>query len=81
VGVKVLREDEWQIEGDLVLKEGKVYVPKDRELRAEIIWLHHDILVAGHGSRWKTTKLVTKNYWWPGVIRNIGKYVEECNIC
>jgi len=35
--VKVLQGDEWQIEGDLVLKEGKVYIPKDGELRVEII--------------------------------------------
>jgi len=58
--VKVLRKDEWQVEGDLVLKEGKVYIPKNEELRVEIIWLHHDILVAGHEGRWKTTELVTK---------------------
>ena len=32
----------------MVLKEGKVYVPKDEELRAEIIQWHHDVLVAGH---------------------------------
>jgi len=37
VGVKVLQGEEWQIEGDLVLKEGKVYVPKNVELRTEII--------------------------------------------
>jgi len=37
IGVKVIKGDEWQIEGDLVLKEGKVYVLKDEELRAEII--------------------------------------------
>jgi len=41
--------NEWQIEGDLVLKEEKVYMLKDEELRAEIIWLHHDVLVVGHG--------------------------------
>jgi len=49
--VKVLCEDKWQIEGDLVLKEEKIYVPKDRELRAEIIQLHHDVLAAGHERR------------------------------
>ena len=49
--VKELQGNEWQIEGDLVLKEGKVYMPKDKELRAEIIWLHHDVLATGHGSR------------------------------
>ena len=46
--VKELQEEEWQIERDLVLKEGKVYVPKDEELRAEIIRLHHDVPAAGH---------------------------------
>ena len=49
--VKILWREEWQIEGDLVLKEEKVYVPKDEELRSEIIWLYHDVPVVGHGSR------------------------------
>jgi len=61
--VKELRGSEWQIEGELVLKEGKVYVPKDEELRAEVIWLHHDVPAVGHGGRWKTVELVTRNYW------------------
>jgi len=46
--VKELREEEWKIEGELVLKEGKIYIPKDVEVRAEIIQLHHDVLTAGH---------------------------------
>ena len=49
--VKKLRGDEWKIEGELVLKEGKVYVLKDEELRAEVIQLHHDIPMAGHRRR------------------------------
>jgi len=24
---------------------------------------------------------VTKNYWWPKVTRNMGKYIEKCNMC
>ena len=64
-----------------MLKEKKLYVPKNEELRIEIIQLHHDVLVAGHGGKWKTTKLVTRNYWWPGVTKDIGKYVEGCNMC
>ena len=47
--VKVLRNEECKEEDGLMLKEGKVYVPKDEELRAEIIRLHHDTLVGGHG--------------------------------
>jgi len=26
-------------------------MPKDEELRAEIIWLYHDVPVAGHGGK------------------------------
>jgi len=81
VGVRELRGNEWQIEGELVLKEGKVYVPKDEELRAEVIRLHYDVLAAGHGGRWKTVELVMRNYWWLGVTRDVGKYVEGCNLC
>ena len=51
VGVKELRGNEWKIEEDIVLKEGKVYVPKDEELRAEVIWLHHDVPAARHRGR------------------------------
>ena len=51
VKIKELRGNEWKIEGELVLKEGKMYVPKDKELRAEMIGLHHDIPTAGHGGR------------------------------
>jgi len=37
VEVKKLRGEEWQIEEYLILKEGKVYVPKNEMLRMEII--------------------------------------------
>jgi len=80
-GVKKLRRNEWKIEGELVLKEGKMYIPKDEKLRAEVIQLHHDVPAAGHGGRWKMVELVTRNYWWPGVTRDVGKYMEGCNLC
>ena len=81
VGVKAIQGEEWKLEGELVLKKGKVYMPKDEELRAEIIWLHHDVSIARHGEKWKMVELVTRNYWWPGVTRKVGRYVEGCNLC
>jgi len=60
-------------------KEGKVYVLKDNKLRAEIIRLHHDTPVGGYGGQWKTVELVTRNFWWPEVTKEVKQYVEECN--
>jgi len=64
-----------------MLKEGKVYVLKDEKLRAEVIRLHHDTPIGRHGGQWKTTELVTRNFWWLGLSREVKQYVEECNVC
>ena len=54
---------------------------KDKELKAEIIWWYHDVLAAGYEGRQKTVELVTKNYWWLGITRDVGRYVEEYDLC
>jgi len=48
-GIKMLRDEEWREVDGVMYKEGKMYVPKDDKLRAEIIGLHHDTPMGGHG--------------------------------
>jgi len=48
-GVKILRDEEWREVDGVMYKKRKVYVPKNDKLRAEIVRLHHDIPVGGHG--------------------------------
>ena len=60
--MKVLRGDEWQVEENLVLKEKKIYVPNNKELRIETIWLYHNVPVVEYRERWKTAELVIRNY-------------------
>jgi len=79
-GVKILRDEEWEIEDGVVLKEGRIYIPEG-ELRGEVIRLHHNTPVGGHGGRWKMTELVTRNYWWPGVMKEVGRYVNGYDAC
>ena len=56
-------------------------MPKNKELRAEVIQLHHDVLAVEYRGRWKMVELVTRNYWWPEVTRDVGRYVEGCDLC
>jgi len=58
----MLRDEEWRKVDGIIYKKGKVYVPKDDILRAEIIRLHHDTPVGGHGGQWKIVELVTQNF-------------------
>ena len=39
------------------------------------------MLIVGHGRQWKTVELITRNYWWPGVTKEVKRYVEGCDQC
>ena len=62
------------------MKEGKVYVSRDEKLRVEVIRLHYDMPVREHGGQWKTIELVTRNFWWPRVTREVKRYVEGYDV-
>jgi len=81
VGVKVLRNKEWRDIDGIIYKEGKIYVPKNETLRAEIIRLYYDTPVEGHGGQWKIVELVIRNFWWPGITKEVKQYMEGCDSC
>jgi len=70
-GIKMLRDEEWREVDGIMYKERKVYVLKNKKLRVEIIWLYYDIPVEGYGGQWKIIELVTRNFWWPGVTKEV----------
>ena len=80
-GVKILRNEEWKEVDGIMYKERKVYVSKDDKLKAEIIRLYHNMPVGGHGGQWKIVELVTQNFWWPGITKEVKRYVEGCDAC
>jgi len=76
-----LRYKKWREEDRVILKKGKVYMPKDEALRVEIIRLHHNMPIGRHGGQWKTVELVGRNFWWSEVTREMKWYVEGYNAC
>jgi hypothetical protein len=79
-GRRTVKSAEWSESEGLLIFRGKIYVPKDRELRRRIMQ-HHDTHVAGHAGCFKTLEMVSRNYWWPQMSRYIGVYVKTCNLC
>jgi len=79
-GIKLIKDEEWSIENGLVLKEEKIYI-LEGALRVEVIRRHYDTAVGGHRGKWKTTELVGRNYWWPGMTKEVAKYVKGYNLC
>jgi hypothetical protein len=75
-----VKSAEWSESDGLCMFCGKIYVPKDRELRRHIVEQHHDTRIAGHAGHFKTLELVSHNYWWPQMSRYIGIYVKHLQL-
>src|SRR5258708_5423321 len=81
LGAGTLRSDKWERDGNLVMYRGCVYVPKDPQLRHDIVHAHHDSMMTGHPGWWKPLELVSHNYWWLGISCYVASYVAGCNVC
>ena len=68
----------WKVEQGLVTWKERVYVPIDMTLRGSIIEIHHSW---GHPGIHQTTELITQNYWWPGLQKDVQKYIQGCKTC
>ena len=71
-----------QVVGGLVLDaQGKIYVPKDEEIRTLIISENHDSPMAGHFGMDRTVELVQRRWVWRGLQRDVREYVRTCALC
>ena len=68
------------LDNGILYYRGKVYV-SNSDLWCYISALCHDSRIAGHAGMWKTLELVSRNYWWPQMLRYIGRYVSTCDMC
>jgi len=67
------------IKEELLCWKNRIYVPKG--LRQRILKSEHDSNVAGHFSRERMLELITRNFYWTNVERDMRKYYNECDIC
>src|SRR6201995_4671104 len=72
---------DWVEDNGVYQYQHKIYVPEISSLRNDIIKLYHDTPHAGHPGRFKTTELIKREYWWPGMNTTIKNWVEGCTTC
>ena len=66
-------EKEWeQLAPNCTIKwQERLYVPRDKRLREDIIRAHHNSIATGHPGHYKTQELITRNYWWPYIQSDV----------
>ena len=64
---------------NLILFEDRVYIPPS--LRPTVLRERHDSVLTGHPGAAKTIDLIKRDYAWPGMHRDIRRYVLSCDSC
>lgn len=72
---------EWKEVDGLLYYKGKLYIPNNKELRADVIKTCHNTPTTGHSGKHGTLELVSRHYWWPKLAASVEKYVLGCDKC
>ena len=60
---------------------GRLYVPDYTPLQLHLIRQCHDSPAGGHPGRSKTLELLQRKYYWPGMHKQVDRYVRNCHPC
>jgi hypothetical protein len=69
------------IDGLIYATDGKLYIPFNESIRAQIIRQHHDTPVNGHLGEHKTYERISRYYFWPSMRKSIQQYIKQCESC
>ena len=76
---------DWKIEEinrqKTIFYKGKNYIPRDQDLRRDIVKMFHDHETAGHPGELETYNSVKTHYWWPRMCMFVKNYVQGCGHC
>ncbi|KAF1326791.1 reverse transcriptase, partial [Globisporangium splendens] len=65
----------------LNIKQLKLVIPDDEDLKNRVIYENHDVVTAGHPGHFKTYVHVQKKYYWPRMQKYIQRYINTCERC
>jgi len=75
------QQSQWIVVVGALTYEGWVYIPAADSLHRQVRSLFHDNLESGHFGAFKTTELVSRDFYWPAMDLHIWKYVSGCEVC
>jgi hypothetical protein len=72
-------DKDFSITNELRCWKNRIYVPEG--LQQRVMQSEHDSKVAGHFGRNRTLELLTRNFYWNNMERDVRKYCNEFEIC
>jgi hypothetical protein len=72
---------DYTMEDGVLYRQNKIYVPKDEDIKQQLLELYHDSEIVGHPGQAKTLELVSRGYYWPSMKAYVNQYVGACDAC
>ncbi|XP_071729229.1 uncharacterized protein [Rutidosis leptorrhynchoides] len=66
---------------ELMTRYGRIWVPSAGEGRKEVLETAHKSKYSIHSGSTKMYRDLKRDYWWPGMKREIERYVQNCLTC
>jgi hypothetical protein len=67
--------------GGYLYYRDRLYVPDYPELHAELVRSYHESAIAGHMKRARTYEVLSRDYYWPGMLTYVERWVSNCHTC
>jgi hypothetical protein len=59
----------------------RLWMPDWKPLHTKLTQAIHDSVITGHPGRETMSGLMARQFFWPGMMANIKKFVRNCDIC
>ncbi|KAH7459503.1 hypothetical protein FOMA001_g20034 [Fusarium oxysporum f. sp. matthiolae] len=66
---------------DRLLYRDRIYIPDYDPLKTALLKASHEHPIAGHPGRARTYDLLSRDYYWPGMLSYIERWVKNCHTC
>ena len=73
--------EDWSDEDNILLYQGKTYIPPDEDLQRYVVSLYHDPPTMGHPGRNRILKALKRDFAWTGMTKFATQYVKGCAAC
>ena len=76
------RYEGYKLEEDGILTyKGRIYIPDVADLRRVVMDEIHQAPYSGHPGYQKTITTARKQYFWPGMKKDIAEHISRCMKC
>lgn len=71
----------YAVEGDILKYNGRVALPSKSSVVEALLQEYHNSPIGGHGGELKTYQRIAREWYWPGMRKMVGRFVQQCAVC